>query len=261
MRLTSVLTQDKAFGETFIQVNPGGLVYAQPGMGSHFRVVVDRPMTVSIPKATSGRYVLIRFEQDTVGYAVTFDGSVKSPPTIPTTPGAVTYVGFVYDELGASWDFLKVVLTASDIPDLSGVYLTLAAAAATYQPLNAKLTAISALANAVGALTNDGSGVFTYVVQAPSDATYVVATSNSTLSAERVGTSTTTILVDTGTAGQFKWNLAADTVIRTYLGLGNAYAANKAAAQADSTAATLGDLVADFNALLAKLRTAGLMTP
>lgn len=32
-----------------------------------------------------------------------------------------------------------------------------------------------------------------------------------------------------------------------------------AAAQADSTATEISDLVADFNALLAKLRTAGLM--
>jgi len=43
-------------------------------------------------------------------------------------------------------------LVAADIPDLSTVY----------QPLNAKLTAISALANAAGALTNDGSGGFSY---------------------------------------------------------------------------------------------------
>jgi hypothetical protein len=33
-----------------------------------------------------------------------------------------------------------------------------------------------------------------------------------------------------------------------------------AGAQADSTASTVGELVADFNALLAKLRTAGIMS-
>ena len=43
-------------------------------------------------------------------------------------------------------------LVTADIPDLS----------ATYQPLNAKLTSISALANAAGWLHNDGSGVFAY---------------------------------------------------------------------------------------------------
>lgn len=36
-------------------------------------------------------------------------------------------------------------------------------------------------------------------------------------------------------------------------------APNQAAAQADSTAGTVADIVADFNSLLAKLRAAGLM--
>lgn len=37
--------------------------------------------------------------------------------------------------------------------------------------------------------------------------------------------------------------------------------ANPAAAQVDSVAATVGALVTDFNALLAKLRTAGVLLP
>ncbi len=41
-------------------------------------------------------------------------------------------------------------------------YLTSATAASTYQPLNAKLTAISDLASAAGVLTNNGSGTFGY---------------------------------------------------------------------------------------------------
>lgn len=47
-----------------------------------------------------------------------------------------------------AWD----TLLAADIPDLS----------LTYQPLNAKLTSIGALANSAGALKNDGSGTFSY---------------------------------------------------------------------------------------------------
>ncbi len=43
---------------------------------------------------------------------------------------------------------------------------------------------------------------------APSDATYVTATSNGTLSAERVATTTATVAVDIGTAGQMKWSVA-----------------------------------------------------
>ncbi len=45
--------------------------------------------------------------------------------------------------------------------DLSA-YLATATAASTYQPLNAKLSAFSALANGSGALTNNGSGVLTW---------------------------------------------------------------------------------------------------
>ena len=44
-------------------------------------------------------------------------------------------------------------------------------------------------------------------------------------------------------------------------GLGTAFAANKAAAQVDSTAVDVATLKNDFNALLAKLRAAGLMAP
>lgn len=44
------------------------------------------------------------------------------------------------------------------------------AAQAASQPLNAKLTAISALANAAGGLTNDGAGNFSYVAYQPLDA-------------------------------------------------------------------------------------------
>ncbi len=50
-------------------------------------------------------------------------------------------------------------LVAADIPDLSLVY----------QPLNAKLTAIAALANASGWLKNNGSGSFSYSTPTKSD--------------------------------------------------------------------------------------------
>lgn len=44
-------------------------------------------------------------------------------------------------------------------------------------------------------------------------------------------------------------------------GLGSLVAGNRAAAQANSTATDVAGLVADFNALLAKLRTAGIIAP
>lgn len=52
--------------------------------------------------------------------------------------------------------------------------------------------------------------------------------------------------------------------IRTRLrdaGTGRAGLVRQATAQPDSAAATLADLAADFNALLAKLRAAGLLAP
>jgi hypothetical protein len=42
-------------------------------------------------------------------------------------------------------------------------------------------------------------------------------------------------------------------------GLGSVVSANKVAAQADSTATDVAGLKTDFNALLAKLRTAGIL--
>jgi len=63
-------------------------------------------------------------------------------------------------------------LVAADIPDLSGVY----------QPLNTELTAIAALANASGALTNNGSGGFSYVIPTTGTVTSVALTVPSFLS-------------------------------------------------------------------------------
>jgi len=53
-----------------------------------------------------------------------------------------------------------------------------------------------------------------------------------------------------------------DAATKKYVddGLSTKLTANKAAAQADSTATDVSGLVTDFNALLAKLRTAGIIT-
>lgn len=53
-------------------------------------------------------------------------------------------------------------------PNWLGVTNYVGGLSSVYQPLNAKLTSISALANASGGLTNDGSGNFSYVAYAPS---------------------------------------------------------------------------------------------
>jgi plastocyanin len=63
---------------------------------------------------------------------------------------------------------------------------------------------------AIDILITGGSG-------APVDAEYIVATSNPTLSAERVATATATIVPDTTVAGQMRWNIPDDGVTNAKL--------------------------------------------
>jgi hypothetical protein len=109
----------------------------------------------------------------------------------------------------------------------AGSYLTTAAAAAAYQPLDADLTAIAALtgtnviyyrsaANTWAAVTiganltfSGGTLAATVPPSAPVSAEYITSTADATLTAERVLTDTATITWDRTTAGQIKANAAA----------------------------------------------------
>src|SRR5262245_11215507 len=65
---------------------------------------------------------------------------------------------------------------------------------------------------------------------APTGAEYVVASADATLTAERVATDTATVDVDTGTAGQMKWNVIPGGLAGTPAILyGTAYGAGVAA--------------------------------
>lgn len=64
--------------------------------------------------------------------------------------------------------------------------------------------------SAIDILITGGSG-------APVDAEYVVATSNPTLSAERVATATATVVPDVTVAGQMRWNIPDDGVTNAKL--------------------------------------------
>jgi hypothetical protein len=89
---------------------------------------------------------------------------INTSITITSAITTIAYRGTYFDvsyaaaAVGTSTQFVK-----GDGSLDSSTYLTTATAASTYQPLNAKLTSISALANASGALTNNGSGTFSYV--------------------------------------------------------------------------------------------------
>lgn len=86
------------------------------------------------------------------GGATTLD---ELSDVVITTPAS----GQILRYNGTNWvNYTHAFLTSSD---LSG-YLTSSTAASTYQPLNSKLTSITALANAAGVLTNNGSGTFSF---------------------------------------------------------------------------------------------------
>lgn len=93
------------------------------------------------------------------------------------------------------------LLVATDLPDISSTYLTVAAAALAYQPLNTKLTAIGTLTNASGWLHNNGSGTFIYSTPTKSDVG-LSSVENTALSTWP-GTTSITIL---GTIATGTWN-------------------------------------------------------
>jgi hypothetical protein len=99
-----------------------------------------------------------------------------------------------------AWD----TLTTADIPDLSATY-SVVGHTHSYQPSDATLTAIAALGDAAGALTNDGAGNLSWLAagaSAPVDATYIVQTANGSLSNEQaLGALGTGLLKNTTTTG------------------------------------------------------------
>lgn len=141
------------------------------------------------------------------------------------------------------------------------------AAQAASQPLNAKLTSFSALANASGALTNNGSGTFSYVAyltSAAADAAYqpldADLTSIAALSTTSYGRSFLPLAdaaaartyIGGTSAGGTLFTAATAAAQRTALGLGTAFGANKAThlAHGASTDSVIDALIA-----------AGLMDP
>jgi len=128
----------------------GGFSYTTPAVGTVTSVGLAAPAIFSVsgsPVTTSGT---LTFALATQTANLVFAGPSSGGAAAPTFRA----------------------LVAADIPDLS----------ATYQPLNAKLTSIAALANASGALTNNGSGVFSYVVPTTGTVTSVALTAPSFLS-------------------------------------------------------------------------------
>jgi hypothetical protein len=148
-KLTAISALANAAG---VLTNDGSGVfsYTTPTTGTVTSVALAAPAIFSVtgtPVTTSGTLTLSLATQTA---NVVFAGPGTGLPAAPTFRA----------------------LVVADIPDLSGAY----------QPLNAKLTAIAALANAAGALTNNGAGVFSYVVPTTGTVTSVAMTVPSFLS-------------------------------------------------------------------------------
>lgn len=95
---------------------------------------------------------------------------------------------------------------------------------------------------------------------APGNAEYVVASADATLSAERVATDTATVDVDTGTAGQMKWNVIPAGIAGTpAIVFGTAYAAGVAGTfvRTDATLKYPSDLMSVANAFRLSLTDNG----
>lgn len=122
----------------------------------------------------------------------------------------------------------------------ASTYLTIANAASTYQPLNAKLTSISSLANASGALTNNGSGTFSYV-------SYLTGNQTITLSGDVTGSGPTAITT----------SISAATVTSKAL-TGYSASTNTAIVATDTILAAFGKTQAQINA---RVSSVALSTP
>lgn len=129
MRTTGVLTSDQVLGESWIQVsNLTPMVIVNAALGTHFRVLLVQNSTLSVIGGTSGRRVLLRVEQDSVGgRTLASDGTLDTDLGVSTTAGAVTFTDLIWDEGTSVWERISF---------------------GTYQPLNATLTSIATLGGA-----------------------------------------------------------------------------------------------------------------
>jgi len=103
-------------------------------------------------------------------------GNASTVTTNANLTGPVTSVGNA--TAIANGAISNAMLSNGAVANLSGTntgdqnlaaYLLSATAASTYQPVDAKLTTLAALANASGVLTNNGSGTFSYTALSGSE--------------------------------------------------------------------------------------------
>ena len=133
-----------------------GLLSAASGVVSAVTTLPYQSTITTTGTVTTGTWNATTIAVAHGGTGLTSLGTVGTAilPYTSASSGNLTWSG---SALGVDTTAYLSVATAAS------TYLTIATAGTTYQPLNAKLTSISALANASGALTNNGSGTFSYV--------------------------------------------------------------------------------------------------
>lgn len=220
----------------WINLRGTGTVQIAPSTGDSFRIVPEVAFTLAALPGTSGQRITVRIEQGATGYAVTYDGSITGGPTVVTTAAAVTWMELVWDEQTRVWETVP--------------YLSSAAASGAYQPLNASLTSLSGITvSAAGlAILDDANAA----AQRTTLGLGTMATQNAvsvTIAGGSITGITDIAVADGGTG-------ASDAAgARTNLGLGSIATKLTIVVPSDSVAADVAALKADFNALLANLRT------
>jgi hypothetical protein len=149
---------------------------------------------------------------------ISIDLSAYAPLASPT------FTGDPKAPTPATADNDTSIATTAYVQANLGGYLTTAAAAAAYQPLDADLTAIAALTGtntiyyrsasnvwspvvvSTGLAFSGGNLTSTVTTGAPVGAEYITSTADATLTSERVLTDTATVTWDRTTAGQVKAN-------------------------------------------------------
>lgn len=203
----------------WVTLQSGPVVIIDATLGFHFRVAVTEP-TVLEPPLNGSSGQPVRIRFDQDA-----TGHAVTLHSAIEGSAAIDDTADTVTFVDLVYDEVTLVWTVKPIG------LTQAEADLLYQPLDADLTAIAAV-------STDAYGRGFLALNAEvAGRTYIGATA----------------------AGSTLLTAADDAAQRTALGLGAAYAANKAAAHADSTAVDVAGIVADYNGLLAKLRTAGLL--
>lgn len=113
-RKTSVTTHRDLLTDSWMEpVKQGGRLTIPANTGKNWRIYVDQVYELGVVNGTPGRTIFLRIEQDPTGHSLTFDGSLKTTPSVSSAASAVTWVTLVYDDVAGSWEPVQPSLAAA----------------------------------------------------------------------------------------------------------------------------------------------------